>query len=312
MATTQSTTALCWLSYVVQCVEPVKRSLFQSLTASEVSLVVSLVNYTLSDREGEKWLNPIRDMPEHELWVRQMLEMGHAVTLVGADVSLLLGRINDPIGFWNHYRGMEQLTIWLSVLHRHASMEWSSNNDARRDFATAYEEQTGVASVQSKRLHADNNLRTMFLLPPGRLVEHTVDSNGLDWYQSVQRNRSNLDILFFQSTHPMNWASMVCVQMSSASRWTTGRSTIFTPKLVEEVQTAKSAERSCCVQTTFLNLNSSKRAYSTRCMVMPPNGFESGMLHVVLDMPYVVLREDLPLLMVPVSFRRTNSWWYKT
>lgn len=307
------------LSYCVHWVEPVKRELFNALTASEASMLAVLLDYTFTEKEGEVWLNPIRDMPEHEEWIRQALKDGHAVTLIGKDVSLLLGRINDPLGFWKHNRGREKLVIWLSVLHRCASMEWLARNQGNRAYRRVY--MTGDGSIDIVDLSAVSLNRpsakdlmnmTMFMTPPTKLVGYASDSEGFDWYRSERQNESNLEILFFKSSHPYH-TSTACVKVLSELDLTKcfgGARRTFVPDLVEDFTPETESAETCYIQTTFLNLNSGKQAFSARCRGTALSWLLGKKLRIGLDIPHIMTNQDSPIMVIPVSFHSTNMITY--
>jgi hypothetical protein len=73
---------------------------------------------TISHEMMKMYLNPIRDMPEDESGVSEMIRTGHTVTSVGKDLYCLMERIINPLGLGNEYRGRERAVIWMAVLRK--------------------------------------------------------------------------------------------------------------------------------------------------------------------------------------------------
>lgn len=306
------------LAYVFHCVYPVQTTILTFLTASEAALVASLVSYRFSDAEGRRWLHPIRDLPEHSDWARKMMAEGHAVTLVGKDLDRLVSRIRDPIGFWEKHRGEERFVLWLSVLHMHGSRAWLQGHYAQNPHQHVVMRPDGevvAVNILSEPYEPfPDTLVTMFIPPPCGVNEYARDSDGLDWYISAVPNRSNVDVLFFLSSHMLNSSTAVCIKPlldTARGVWAHRFEDVlpnFVPDLAKSVSNTTTPE--ChAIETLFMSLNSAGNIYRSRCRKDFGTSLWQDRLRIILDLPHVTFNEDGPMLVVPVSFQSMDTLW---
>jgi hypothetical protein len=104
---------------------PVRKALMRAMTASELASIMIAMKKGMQP-ERESWieltpseetmfLNPVRELPEYEGWINDMISMGNGVTLMGSDLQRLMERINDPVTYWNKPSGTDMITVWLMV-----------------------------------------------------------------------------------------------------------------------------------------------------------------------------------------------------
>jgi len=104
--------------YVMGHVAPVRNTVMQMLSASDLALFMATIRLTMTDSEKKRYLHVLRDIPEYESWVSNALRNEHMVLLVGADALMLKQRIEEPIEFWSVYGGKETITLWLVGMRR--------------------------------------------------------------------------------------------------------------------------------------------------------------------------------------------------
>ena len=81
---------------------PVREALMRAMTASELASIMIAMKkgmrpeteswIKLTPREETVFLNPVRELPEYEGWINDMISMGNGVTLMGSDVQRLMER----------------------------------------------------------------------------------------------------------------------------------------------------------------------------------------------------------------------------
>ncbi|CAK1356605.1 unnamed protein product [Cercospora beticola] len=74
------------------------------LSATNVSTFCNSLSITLTNAEKNSYLEPIRDLPEHENWLKKKFRKGYRVSFVGDDVLTLSNRIYDPERYWSKNR----------------------------------------------------------------------------------------------------------------------------------------------------------------------------------------------------------------
>ncbi|PPJ56472.1 hypothetical protein CBER1_10922 [Cercospora berteroae] len=79
---------------------PFSAGLFSLLSATNVSTFCYSLGITLTNAEKNSYLDPIRDVPEHENWLKEKIRKGYRVSFVGDDVLTLFNRIDDPEKYW--------------------------------------------------------------------------------------------------------------------------------------------------------------------------------------------------------------------
>lgn len=91
------------------------------LSGSEAACLLAVLGL-LDSKDGqifvEKFVRPIRDIPEYECWLENVTRMGHRAHLVGRDISRWVGRMQQPLEYWRKHGGSmneETIIIWLSV-----------------------------------------------------------------------------------------------------------------------------------------------------------------------------------------------------
>ncbi|RMI91154.1 hypothetical protein CDV36_016614, partial [Fusarium kuroshium] len=128
--------------------------ILSQLSASEAAYVLAFVNFQEEEHSkvSEKYIKPIRDIPEHEQWINMMASKGHAVFLVGSDIPRLMMRLRSPLRYWKSFGGEsfedeKPLRIWLAVrvsreIHRDRQQRLESSGYATysvlRDGTTTY------------------------------------------------------------------------------------------------------------------------------------------------------------------------------
>lgn len=98
---------------------PIREALLDKLGASDASLLMALINYEPSERERRLFLDPIKDLPKYELWIKHVTRRGCKVVLVGKDTERLMDRINRPLRYRHTNKHEDLLTIWLAVADKH-------------------------------------------------------------------------------------------------------------------------------------------------------------------------------------------------
>lgn len=91
----------------------VLESILSSLSASDVSSFMCAFDVELPDTITNKYVNVMRDMPEHLNWITEQSELGNKVMLIGTDLERLGRRIISPSTY--DRKNEKPLCIWLVV-----------------------------------------------------------------------------------------------------------------------------------------------------------------------------------------------------
>jgi len=103
------------LRHMVANVTPVSDSIMNALSASDVSTMLYALGIKMTRETTMRYLNPIRDMPEHEGWIKSQISDGRKVVLVGKDVIELRDRIMNPVKFWSENVCRREIHVWIAV-----------------------------------------------------------------------------------------------------------------------------------------------------------------------------------------------------
>lgn len=103
------------LRHMVANVTPVSDSIMNALSASDVSTMLYALGIKMTRETTMKYLNPIRDMPEHEGWIKSQISDMRKVVLVGKGVVELRDRIMDPAKFWSKNVCRRRIHVWIAV-----------------------------------------------------------------------------------------------------------------------------------------------------------------------------------------------------
>lgn len=94
---------------------PIRYSIISNLSASDLASFRWAMGLYMTPIEKEKYLNPLRDIPEYYDWFQKRMKHGDRVVLIGNDLADLMQRINDPIQYWSEGKGSKVINIWLAV-----------------------------------------------------------------------------------------------------------------------------------------------------------------------------------------------------
>ncbi len=180
------------LIYIITSVIPASNSIIDALSASDVSVMLCALRITLSDKTTKTYLSPIRDIPEHEEWIRGAILRRRRIMLVGKDASSLRDKIVNPLKFWSENTNKHVIHIWLIVLNLDEDtlpVIYADENGARIDIPYACVD----GAVYSIMHHEP--IATDFETPAGGVNRHAET----DWYTSRAANENNIKIYFFIS-----------------------------------------------------------------------------------------------------------------
>lgn len=93
----------------------VRSSILDELSGTDASALIWALGIVLTDHENRKYLNVLRDIPEHKEWIESMVSAGNKVMLIGSDLYRLFERISSPALF-SRGEGETRLCLWLAVV----------------------------------------------------------------------------------------------------------------------------------------------------------------------------------------------------
>ncbi len=192
------------LEYLIFNVTDFTDRLFFKLGASYTAMIVAITGYSLSDERRKLYLNPMRDLPEYEDWVQEMIKTDHTVTLVGKDLYLLMDRITRPLGFWHMHKGEEQFVIWMAVMRKKKFKYMPEDLGIDRDVTTYSPENIyeAVKDIDPALLtHGWGGYSTDFITPLGAWVPlHEMNTDSIpSWTLAPIEDNNNITIIQYNS-----------------------------------------------------------------------------------------------------------------
>lgn len=205
------------------CIWPVLESILSHLSASDSALLLSLLGGRLHWKDWQnivnKYVTPIRDIPEYAPWIELMINKGHTIMLMGADLDDLRQRHRYPQLYWKKGKGRHTLRIWLFArvskeialgLSRYQRSYWLKA-DGDVIFSTSTPESTKVR--HSKRAWFNGTIIPI----PGTSGDFNFDfgtaiPSGADirWERSNILNDSRIDVV---CAYPPRQKGVSAIQM---------------------------------------------------------------------------------------------------
>ena len=202
---------------------PIIYNILDYLSATDASLFMHTMMMRVTDGHMNKYINILRDIPEHQDWIDDMLKEGHKVMLIGEDLNEFGNRIMNPGK--RDRKNERKLCIWLAVVPVHAVVYNETNWQRFMDEGDGYivtgrgalvrvgPEQEYVLSNPPRFLmraggnndHAemiDNKIvRSMFLFhSPVTLISTTLP-HFQPWVKSFYINNNNISVMFYRSEY---------------------------------------------------------------------------------------------------------------
>lgn len=166
------------LVYVFDVIETFRGPFLEALTPSEIALFTAVTRCELSEAERSRYLVAVREFPQYELWLRERLDRGDSVAVVGEGAKRMRERFLDPLKFWETQAPGRDFNVWLAVVpHLADGFENAVTVDWQLVLPKARH-----AFVES----AEGQLRNLFLIPPGADVRETSRATGVTWYSSLR------------------------------------------------------------------------------------------------------------------------------
>lgn len=155
------------------------------LSASGAACLLGALRFNLEF--WQKCLHPIRDIPEYEAWIQNMLSHGHHVYLIGSDVELWEKRLRDPIPYWRIHGTIREkpLRLWLAV---------RVNREITRRYSIAAD-----GTVTYKPSHQGEILTSANVIPLPEVGERNSiwpTFQRYEWRVALKTNQNNLQIVF--------------------------------------------------------------------------------------------------------------------
>jgi len=91
------------LCHIFHNIIPARDIILKNLSASESSLILTIIGLNPRSSQFKKYLNPIRDLGAIGKQVKSSINNNYNVILLGIDVEKLLFRIQDPLAFYHKY-----------------------------------------------------------------------------------------------------------------------------------------------------------------------------------------------------------------
>lgn len=176
--------------------------LMYNLSATHVSIITKLVNYSMSSFQRNKYLNPLRDIIEYKDWIDNKIALGYYVSIVGKDVPKFISRIKDPIKYYSTNQHKERIKIWFAIVPK-------SENPIQN-------------SIEIR--NTTIGLQSVFLLPPIKFnvyspEDYSIENNIVHfsngyfnkypniiyknnkvWFSHTPYNNNGIDVMFFMTT----------------------------------------------------------------------------------------------------------------
>ncbi|KAI4285576.1 MAG: hypothetical protein L6R38_000543 [Xanthoria sp. 2 TBL-2021] len=148
----------------------------------------------MTSRMTMKYMNPIRDIPEHEGWIGTKIAEGNIVMMVGKDAIALRQRITDPERYSKQNPKKPMLSIWLMVTSR----------DPRADKVAMWSSDLMMPTAMCiccDQVHPDPvrgcPTAVRFKFPRGALRGCRYGRGITEWYRSVLMNANSIEVYFF-------------------------------------------------------------------------------------------------------------------
>lgn len=205
---------------------PIRSKLMNYLSATSLSMFCHAYDISLTTREKDSFLNPIRDMNDISDWIKNKMKDGHTVLLIGKDVERFVNRIKSPGMYEGEKVMMAPVTVWVAVLHAYAMPRpriievmarypddtWHTFTEmtTRWDYKPAMDMET------NNKMHPDwhwttnkDNITTMFM--PGDVCMNKHVFNIL-----IQDTDRNKDMVTFDSVFKVMITSLLPDQVSTS------------------------------------------------------------------------------------------------
>ncbi|KAK5128652.1 hypothetical protein LTR08_003944 [Meristemomyces frigidus] len=92
----------------------IRTNMMEVLTATDLATFCYSLKISLTDQETDKYLIPIRDLPEQVEWIRSRVRDGDTVNIVGRNLPLLYTRMRDPDRYWIEGRRRHTIIrLWI-------------------------------------------------------------------------------------------------------------------------------------------------------------------------------------------------------
>lgn len=198
---------------------PILTTIMDNLSATDVSAFVHAFRIDFNPGVINKYINVLRDIPEHLDWIENMVRVGNRVILIGSDLKRLAYRIMDP---FTYDRGNEKpLCIWIAVIPKQMIedpqfdynhiMTWDGKFElvGRSPGAPNFAELLGDPGLN----YANNEGHpiTKFICRFDHMEELPTDGTGSDWFISTLPNENNIKVVYFASYHNGNTSTNACM-----------------------------------------------------------------------------------------------------
>jgi hypothetical protein len=187
---------------------PILTSIMDSLSATDVSSFIHAFNISLDSTTINKYINVLRDIPEHLHWIENMTKVGNRVMLIGSDLERLKHRIMNP--FTYDRKNEQPLCIWLAVVplqmiknkdfSRSNIMTWDGNFKAIRDLVDRPGGYMGLFGPPGRNTFGDaRHPTTMFICRFDHMKTLSNNDKESEWFISTIPNENNIKIVYFAS-----------------------------------------------------------------------------------------------------------------
>ena len=106
------------MSLFMSTIWPFREGVLLNLNATECSLLMKVLKLQLDEFEVKRYLDPYRDLEPLFPMRAALTRIGYDIVLIGAGISDLFSRIQDPVAHWS-FDGDENITLWLVVQRSH-------------------------------------------------------------------------------------------------------------------------------------------------------------------------------------------------
>lgn len=92
---------------------PFRNALMDCLGATDLATFCYTIGYQMTDWEKDEFLDMTRDMPVQRKGIKEAVQNGVSIRLVGQNLHLLMMRIRNPRRYWDMFERHVVIRIWI-------------------------------------------------------------------------------------------------------------------------------------------------------------------------------------------------------
>lgn len=197
---------------------PIVDGILSNLSATDSSAFLCAMKIELPDTTKNKYLKPVRDLPEHEEWIDSMVKAGNQVLLAGSDLLRLHTRILHPDTY--NRKNERPLCIWLICIPMDIIRYNNRSANGMQNYVMTWDGDFKTVHDVLKTYDIENVFNTpergcpssMFICRFDHMVSLPSSDRGSGWYVSTIHNQNNINIVYYASYSSRCSGLNACVQ----------------------------------------------------------------------------------------------------